>query len=355
MSQLDKLPLVELLRHVSQSKAKLSFLGKDLETITGSLGEAVAVSVNSSSPRLLSDPSGYKTYDAFTLLLFFECRGLPQGEYLNKALDLSTRLSRPLVNVSVLDRKDLLDYWAGTSDAYTGKAIPTQGLDDTAGDSLADDDDAMDIIPDAPSATMAMAKTYLPPTLSASDKLFCSNVKTRERTLRTSASVLLAKTTRSFEVVRGLMTEHLKGVDVTAGGKKGAPVDASLPVKKKHKGDTAAGAVPRKPSSSSTAPATKSPAAASPSKPKKPAGLPIIIIPNAVQSLITLYNAKDLLQDQKYIASDTRRNSGADKPSKVEITRDPAKVPAGVPTKYLVVDSVDSLSSQDWCVFFSLL
>lgn len=343
---MDKMPLVELLRQVSQTKATLKLLGKDgVEAITG-LAEAVAVSVNASSPRPLSDPSGYKAYDAFTLLLFFECRGLTQSEYLSKAMDLSTRLSRPLVNVSVLDRKDLLDYWAGTSETYAGKAVEiaqaTAGRDDT----LADD---MDILPDAtPSATVKTTPSYLPSTLSTSDKLFCANVKARERTLRTSTSVLLAKTTRSFDVVRGLMTEHFKGVPsgASAGAKKGAPLDTSLPVKKKHKTDVAA--APRKPA----APATKQPtgAAPSPSRPKKPSGLPIIIIPNAVQSLITLYNAKDLLQDQKFIASDTRRNAGADKPSKIEISRDPAKLPSGVPSKYLIVDSVDSLSSQDWYV-----
>ena len=56
---MDSMPLVELLLQVSQTSDSLKLLGKDgMEAITW-LAEAVAVSVNASSPRSLSDPSGY--------------------------------------------------------------------------------------------------------------------------------------------------------------------------------------------------------------------------------------------------------------------------------------------------------
>ena len=77
----------------------------------------------------------------------------------------------------------------------------------------------------------------------------------------------------------------------------------------------------------------------------------ITIVPAATQSLITLYNVKEFLIDQKFIPTDDIRKNGVKKPPQVMITRDPKKLSPLAnkhAAKFLVVDSVDTLKPQDW-------
>ncbi|KAJ3261511.1 accessory factor associated with RNA polymerase II [Boothiomyces macroporosus] len=84
-------------------------------------------------------------------------------------------------------------------------------------------------------------------------------------------------------------------------------------------------------------------------KPQKPVEkkkiVPIIIVPAASQSLLTLYNAQQFLIDQKFISSEEIRQKGEKKPMQLTITRDPKKHAI---SKFLVLDSIDTMKDKDW-------
>ncbi|XP_038063550.1 parafibromin-like [Patiria miniata] len=78
---------------------------------------------------------------------------------------------------------------------------------------------------------------------------------------------------------------------------------------------------------------------------KRVSRTPIIIIPAATTSLVTLYNAKDILQDLKFFTSDEKKAQGARKENDVLIQR---RKDDGSSVPYRVVDTVNKLSPQDW-------
>lgn len=54
-----------------------------------------------------------------------------------------------------------------------------------------------------------------------------------------------------------------------------------------------------------------------PSAQKRTSRTPIIIIPSANTSLITMYNAKDILQDLKYISTEDKKRQGGTRDNEV--------------------------------------
>lgn len=79
-----------------------------------------------------------------------------------------------------------------------------------------------------------------------------------------------------------------------------------------------------------------------------PRGAPIIILPNASSSLITMHNGPRLLKDSYYVtpneARQAMREAGKSKPNMMTIER---ATPSG-PRRYHVLDSVDKLKPGDW-------
>ncbi|XP_067941527.1 parafibromin-like [Watersipora subatra] len=77
---------------------------------------------------------------------------------------------------------------------------------------------------------------------------------------------------------------------------------------------------------------------------KKTSRTPIIIIPAATTSLIQMINAKDILQDYKYVSAEQKRKEGAKRDNEVLIQRKRGDVT--IP--YRVIDNPLKLQHHDW-------
>lgn len=78
---------------------------------------------------------------------------------------------------------------------------------------------------------------------------------------------------------------------------------------------------------------------------KKGSRTPIIIIPAATTSLITMFNAKDMLQDLKFVSTDDKKAQGAKRDNEVLIQR---RKQGGNTVPYRIIDNALKLSSDDW-------
>jgi hypothetical protein len=75
-------------------------------------------------------------------------------------------------------------------------------------------------------------------------------------------------------------------------------------------------------------------------------GTPIILVPSSASSIITLFNAKQLLEGGTFVHSDVARAAcNGQKPQKVEIHRTDAQ---GRDVKYYILDNPALLSREDW-------
>ncbi|KAF4089519.1 hypothetical protein AMELA_G00067260 [Ameiurus melas] len=86
---------------------------------------------------------------------------------------------------------------------------------------------------------------------------------------------------------------------------------------------------------------------------KKGSRTPIIIIPAATTSLITMLNAKDLLQDLKFTTSDEKKKQGIQRDNEVLLQRRKEQIQPGgssisVTVPYRVIDQPLKLVPQDW-------
>ncbi|XP_012494395.1 PREDICTED: parafibromin [Propithecus coquereli] len=86
---------------------------------------------------------------------------------------------------------------------------------------------------------------------------------------------------------------------------------------------------------------------------KKGSQTPIIIIPAATTSLITMLNAKDILQDLKFVPSDEKKKRGCQRENEILIQRrkdqlQPGGTAISVTVPYKVVDQPFKLMPQDW-------
>uniref|UniRef100_A0A3B3DD24 Parafibromin n=1 Tax=Oryzias melastigma TaxID=30732 RepID=A0A3B3DD24_ORYME len=80
---------------------------------------------------------------------------------------------------------------------------------------------------------------------------------------------------------------------------------------------------------------------------------PIIIIPAATTSLITMLNAKDLLQDLKFLTSEEKKKQGIQRDNEVLLQRRKDQIQPGgttlsVTVPYRVIDQPLKLAPQDW-------
>lgn len=72
---------------------------------------------------------------------------------------------------------------------------------------------------------------------------------------------------------------------------------------------------------------------------------PIIIIPAAHTSLITMFNARDILQDLKFITTEEKKNGGVKRENEILIQR---RKEASVTVPYRVVDNPQKLTNAEW-------
>jgi len=78
---------------------------------------------------------------------------------------------------------------------------------------------------------------------------------------------------------------------------------------------------------------------------KKVSKTPIIIIPAAPKSLITMYNAKDILQDLKFVSTEEKRANGTKRENDVLIQR---RKEGGLTVPYRVLDNPGRLTNAEW-------
>ncbi|ELU13919.1 hypothetical protein CAPTEDRAFT_183964 [Capitella teleta] len=78
---------------------------------------------------------------------------------------------------------------------------------------------------------------------------------------------------------------------------------------------------------------------------KRTSKTPIIIIPAATTSLITMYNAKDILQDLKFISTEEKKAQGTKRDNEVLLQR---HKPGGLTVPYKIIDNPLKLSTDDW-------
>ena len=78
---------------------------------------------------------------------------------------------------------------------------------------------------------------------------------------------------------------------------------------------------------------------------KRVSKTPIIIIPAAPKSLITMFNAKDLLQDLKFISTEDKRGAGAKRENDVLIQR---RKEGGLTVPYRVLDNPTRPQCRHW-------
>lgn len=79
--------------------------------------------------------------------------------------------------------------------------------------------------------------------------------------------------------------------------------------------------------------------------PKRSSRTPIIIIPASTTSLITMYNARTILQTLKFVTSDACRSAGARRDNEVKVER---RTPSGDTIVYRVIDNPCKLTDEEW-------
>lgn len=78
---------------------------------------------------------------------------------------------------------------------------------------------------------------------------------------------------------------------------------------------------------------------------KKGSRTPIIIIPAASTSLITMLNCKDVLQDLKFVSTEEKKTQGARRDNEVLIQR---RKDGGLTVPYRIIDNPAKLTPDDW-------
>ncbi|KAK3757491.1 hypothetical protein RRG08_050374 [Elysia crispata] len=78
---------------------------------------------------------------------------------------------------------------------------------------------------------------------------------------------------------------------------------------------------------------------------KKGSRTPIIIIPAASTSLITMLNSKDILQDLKFVSTEDKKAQGAKRDNEVLIHR---RKEGGLTVPYRIIDNPLKLTPDDW-------
>ena len=78
---------------------------------------------------------------------------------------------------------------------------------------------------------------------------------------------------------------------------------------------------------------------------KRVSRTPIIIIPAAPKSLVTMFNAKEILQDLKFVSTEEMRAGGAKRENDVLIQR---RKEGGLTVPYRVLDNPGRLNNAEW-------
>ena len=78
---------------------------------------------------------------------------------------------------------------------------------------------------------------------------------------------------------------------------------------------------------------------------KRQSKTPIIIIPSSPNSLITMYNAKEILQDLRFITTEEKKSVGSQRENELLLQR---RKDGNFTVPYRVIDQPSKLTPQDW-------
>ncbi|KAL2913640.1 Rho GTPase-activating protein [Polyrhizophydium stewartii] len=331
----------------------------------------------------ITDRSGYKDYEVGSVLFFFLNMTLDHQSYLRQLSATATQ-GRDVVPISFIDRKDLIDYLTGviatsvnvrSAVSHAGTGDGTAGSAAGEGISAATSLDAFvqeiarkrKILPEATVLVRAVAQDLslfvVCPVLTQMSRRMQDKENTKricaiERTINTPSSVMSIisgtkeSPTSSFRRLANFTSIQKQAYDKFVRGKD----DSSRTAQSSSKPTSSRNPRLQKSQSSSQQKSkpdlktTKIAAAAASGKLQKPTkdAFPIIMVPAAAQSLLTLYNVKEFLIDQKFTSTDEYRNRGEHKPTQVILERDPSKLAPGSQKKFLVLDSIETLRPPDW-------
>ncbi|KAF9920128.1 accessory factor associated with RNA polymerase II [Linnemannia zychae] len=234
--------------------------------------------------------------------------------------------------VSILDKRLVLDYLQGAT-AHSANIVYQTESNKRAGEDVAD------VSQDA-GAKKPKTATHSAP---GNDSEVLSLINTKERLAKTTASVLRGN--KSFANIQKNGSEILmgKGKDDKALKKPDSRQPGAAPV-------SSTTVRPGASSSQTPRPSSTNPQA----RPKSANRMPIIIVPAAVTSMVTMFNVKQLLEGQEFVDSTELRNKGESKPARIRVQR---RMKPNETTKvyYEVIDNGEILKPDDWdrvvCVF----
>ncbi|KAI8347465.1 RNA pol II accessory factor, Cdc73 family-domain-containing protein [Mortierella sp. GBAus27b] len=220
--------------------------------------------------------------------------------------------------VSILDKRSVLDYLTGATATAPNIVHPSTET------SKRPRDDATDDQQDGETKRRKSITQTGRPDENEMVRLIIS----RERLARTTASILRGK--KSFANIQKIGASILL---------KSKSKDEKAPAKK---GDQKpSGAAPT--SSSSRPAATPAPASSASSQNKSRSSssrVPIIIVPAALTSMLTMYNAKQFLEEHSFVDSLDIRNKGESKPARLVVEHRKKQ--------YHIFDNADNFKPEDW-------
>ncbi|KAF9544108.1 accessory factor associated with RNA polymerase II [Mortierella hygrophila] len=235
--------------------------------------------------------------------------------------------------VSILDKRLVLDYLQGAT-AHSANIVYQTESNKRVGDDVVDNNQYS-------GAKKPKTTTHSAP---GNDSEVLSLIMSKERLAKTTASVL--RGSKSFANIQKNGSEILMGK-----GKDDKGIKKPDP---RQPGAATPASSTARPGASSSSQTPRPSANPSQARPKSASRMPIIIVPAAVTSMITMYNIKQLLEGQEFADSGDIRNKGEAKPNRLKIHRrmkpnETTKVP------YEVIDNTDILRPEDWdrvvCVF----
>ncbi|KAF9090233.1 accessory factor associated with RNA polymerase II [Mortierella sp. GBA35] len=327
MSKNDPLSLLREFTIAKKEPTLLDAAGATVKELT----EATSVVFDDGTKQFKfarNTPTNYRRgasdefYTLETLLFLLQRSSQSVAEY---SLEGAQKM---IPTVSILDKRLVLDYLQGAT-AHSANIVYQTDSNKRAGDDVVDNN--QDAGSKKPKTT-----THSAP---GNESEVLSLIISKERLAKTTASVL--RGSKSFANIQKNGIEIL--MSKTKDDKNAKKPDPRQP-----------GAVPSV--STSSRPVASSSQVARPStnpalaRPKPSSRIPIIIVPAAITSMITMYNVKQLLEGQ--LAEVRSRN--ATKPARLVIERR-QKANETQKTPYHVIDSTDNLRPEDWdrvvCVF----
>ncbi|ORX55344.1 CDC73-domain-containing protein [Piromyces finnis] len=244
----------------------------------------------------LSDPSQYKSYNLATVLFLLKNQNLDHSLYFQECLAINIQA------ISIIDKRGILDYLNG----QTNKLDSLDSKDDDGTTNEKEKRGTSEIeSEDKDSKKQKVDDNDV-------DIEIVKKITARERTLQNRKSILQCRGTKSFE------SAHKIATDIFLSNNKQKGKDASQKIAQLYR---------------------------SGSKSRDLLHTPIIIVPSAPTSLITMYNVSKFLQDKQFLDPQECRKQGIKKEQYLTITRQKSD---GSELKYYVVDSVDKFRTEDW-------